>query len=172
MLLSWNPSLRPDVPLKIDAGGYRSISRTQRSHEFVFIAHLPLSFPKSFLPTLFADLDTSKSLTTSEAAEFLQRGTIRWLEPHIATWTMTKFFWGHRSGCSWGDSPRPDIRGVDPLVDSDVHDNVADNDGIVRDDKPCPFRWIDTCDWLFVGTSGEPSWNKHDERRRTTAGPR
>jgi hypothetical protein len=68
------------------------ITRTQRSPEFVLIAPPPHTFTKPFHPTLIANHDTSKSLTTSGRTELCQRGT-RWrLKPNIATWAVTKDF--------------------------------------------------------------------------------
>jgi len=62
----------------------------------------------------------------------------------------------------WGYSPRPPIRVMNRWLDFDVHNNVADNGVIVRNDVPCPLGWIDTCDWLSVETNVEPLWNRHD----------
>jgi hypothetical protein len=57
---------------------------------------------------------------------------------------------------------------MNPWLDFDVHNNVADNGVIVRNDVPCPLGWIDTCDWLSAGTNVEPPWNRHDPSALTS----
>ena len=93
MLLFWNPCLPPGMRLKIDAArNIWNIAHTPRSSEFVWIAPPRRNFAKSLPPTLIANRDTSKSLTTSGGTELLQRRT-RWrLKPDIATGAVTKTF--------------------------------------------------------------------------------
>ena len=93
MLLFWNPCLPPGMRLKIDAARYSwNIAHTPRSSEFVLIAPPPRNFAKSLPPTLIANLDTSKSLTTSGGTELFQRRTSWRLKPGIATGAVTKSF--------------------------------------------------------------------------------
>jgi hypothetical protein len=79
--------------LKIDAARYRwNIAHTPRSSEFVLVAHPSRNFAKSLPPTLIANLDTSKSLTTSGGTELFQRRTSWRLKPDVATRAVTENF--------------------------------------------------------------------------------
>jgi hypothetical protein len=79
--------------LKIDAArNIWNIAHTPRSSEFVWIAPPRRNFAKSLPPTLIANRDTSKSLTTSGGTELFQRRTSWRLKPDIATRAVTKTF--------------------------------------------------------------------------------